>query len=60
MLDSKFYYNNNLLKSTGWKSDKNGEKMLYQSLTRAKMELCLIIINNDEVFNHCISILNNN
>lgn len=59
VLDNKFYYHDNLLKSSGWKSDKNGERMLYQSLTRAKMELCLIVIDNDEVFNHCINILNN-
>lgn len=59
ILDSKFYYHEDLLRSSGWKSDKNGERMLYQSLTRAKVELCLIIIDNDLVFNHCINILNN-
>lgn len=59
ILDNKFYYDNNNLKSGGWKSNNNGEKMLYQSLTRAKSEVCLIIIENNDIFEKCIDILYN-
>lgn len=59
IIDKKFYYEDNMLKSKGWLSDKNGEKMLYQGLTRARKKLYLIIIDNKEIFNRCLNIVNN-
>lgn len=58
VIDSKFFYEDNQLKSQGWKSDKNGEKMLYQSLTRAREKLYIIIIDNKNILKECFKILN--
>lgn len=60
IMDNKFYYKDNILQSDGWLSDKNGEKMLYQCLTRARKKIFLIIINNNQIFNRCLKICNNN
>lgn len=34
-------------------------KMLFQNMTRVRKELCIIVINNNEVMNRCLDILNN-
>ncbi|WP_405327693.1 ATP-binding protein [Leeuwenhoekiella sp. LLG6367-2.1] len=62
VIDSHFYYNDkNQLSTKGYESRPyyHPSKMLFQIMTRTRNELCLIIIENQEVFNRCLSIINN-
>lgn len=59
IIDSTFYYENKTLKSTGWdKVIYDPVKMLYQAITRVRMKLSIIIIDNITVFNECLKIIN--
>jgi len=58
VVDQKFTYQNGNLKSHGWKSRNNGEKMLFQAMTRTREKLYIIFIKNTEVMDECLNILN--
>ena len=61
VIDPYFYYKNNLLSTRNYveKPYYHPTKMLFQIVTRTRKQLNIIIINNDEVLEHCLSILQN-
>ena len=62
VIDKFFYYNENGAISThGWSSSPyyHPTKMLFQIVTRTRKKLNLIIIDNEEVLDHCLKILQN-
>ena len=59
VVDETFYYLKENLASRRWPNVKyNGVKMLYQAISRVRKKLCIIVINNQTVFNALINIKN--
>ncbi len=50
------YYDGKLICISRTYYDKKG--MLFQNLTRAKKSLCLVVIDNIDIFNYCIDVIN--
>ncbi|WP_340202004.1 DNA/RNA helicase domain-containing protein [Ascidiimonas sp. W6] len=59
VLDSHFYYDGNKLSTKGYKSKPyyHPTKMLLQIMTRTRLKLSVIIINNEEILEQCINLL---
>ncbi|MFI1773382.1 ATP-binding protein [Thalassobellus citreus] len=59
VIDSYFYYDGNELSTKGYKDKPyyHPTKMLFQIMTRTRKKLNVIIINNNEVMERCLSIL---
>ena len=56
-VDSLFYYNQNGdLKYRG-NTYYNPVKMLFQNITRTRKRLKIVIINNSEILDRCVSVL---
>ncbi|MBX7000367.1 AAA family ATPase [Bacillus aerophilus] len=63
VIDQYFYFNQKgELSTKGWRHKPfyHPTKMLYQNVSRARNKLKIIIINNQEMLNHCLKTLNNN
>lgn len=63
VIDQYFYFNSKgELSTKGWRHKPyyHPTKMLYQNVSRARNKLKIIIINNQEMLNHCLKTLNNN
>lgn len=60
VIDEFFCYNGNNLSIKNYTSVPyyNPVKMLFQIMTRTRRKLCVVIINNAEILERCISILN--
>lgn len=62
VIDSHFFYKNNVLSTRNYpyKPYYHPTKMLFQILSRTKIKLGLVIIDNQEVFERSLQILNKN
>ncbi|WP_104714141.1 DNA/RNA helicase domain-containing protein [Helicobacter cetorum] len=58
VIDKYFYYDENHKLDYRNKSYYDTAKMLFQNLTRARNKIHLILLNNQELLNRCLSILN--
>lgn len=58
VVDEHFYYNNGKLDTKGYISFYHPTKMLFQIVTRTRIKLGIVVINNKEVLEHCLRILN--
>ncbi|EMK3415210.1 DUF2075 domain-containing protein [Vibrio parahaemolyticus] len=57
VIDQHFYYDNNGILKYNATTYYDSVKMLFQNITRTRKKLKLIIIDNSEVLNRCLSIL---
>ncbi len=57
VIDDAFKYNDEGKLQYTKKSYYHPIKMLFQNLTRARKKLNIVIVNNEEVLNRCLSIL---
>ncbi len=57
VIDELFSYHNNGLLFYNGNSYYDPRKMLFQNITRARKKLLVVIINNEELLERCISIL---
>lgn len=57
IINEHFSYSNKKLVYNG-SSYYDAPKMLFQNITRTRKKLTLLIINNKNVFNECLSIMN--
>ncbi len=59
VLDSHFYYDGKNLSTRGYQSKPyyHPTKMLLQIMTRTRIKLNVVIINNEEILEHCIELL---
>lgn len=57
VMDSLFYYNENGELNYKGSSYYNPVKMLFQNITRTRKRLNIVIINNSEILDRCVSIL---
>lgn len=59
VIDSHFYYKNGTLSTRGYKFRPyyHPTKMLFQIISRTRIKLSIIIINNQEILNRCLEIL---
>ena len=60
VIDSHFYYKNDELSTKNYQKSPyyHPTKMLYQIITRTRKRLNVIIINNSEIMERCLSVLN--
>ncbi|WP_052306433.1 hypothetical protein [Helicobacter cetorum] len=59
VIDEYFHYNKNNKLGYNARTYYHPIKMLFQNLTRARNKIHLILLNNQELLNRCLSILNN-
>ncbi len=57
VLDNLFYYSDSNVLDYGGRVYYNPIKMLFQNITRTRKKLKIVIINNQELLERCISIL---
>ena len=59
VIDSYFYYNGNDLSTRNYKTKPyyHPTKMLFQIMTRTRRKLSVIVIDNDEIMDRCLTIL---
>lgn len=56
-IDKTFYYNKNKLESKQWENiPYEPSKMLFQLITRVREQLCIVIIDNQELFTKILKI----
>ena len=56
-IDKTFYYNKNKLESKQWENiPYEPSKMLFQLITRVREQLCIVIIDNPELFTKILKI----
>ena len=60
IIDEHFCYERNVLSVKNYEVTPyyNPVKMLYQIMSRARNQLAVIVIDNEEIMAHCLSILN--
>lgn len=57
IIDQCFFYNEDGKLQYGCKSYYHPVKMLFQNITRTRKKIHIVIINNSEILNRCLSIL---
>jgi len=57
IVDQYFFYNEDGKLQYGSKSHYHAAKMLFQNITRTRKKVHIVIINNPEILNRCLSIL---
>jgi len=57
IIDKFFYYNKDNELAYNGQSFYSAHKMLFQNITRTRKKLNLIIIDNSQILNRCLSIL---
>ncbi|MGG8496769.1 DNA/RNA helicase domain-containing protein [Tenacibaculum sp. TC6] len=62
VIDEYFYYKNNKLSTRNYKDKPyyHPTKMLFQIVSRTRLKLCVIIVNNPILLERCLSILSKN
>jgi len=62
IIDENYYYKNNILSTKNYKKKPiyHPTKMLYQIVSRAKLSLTIVVLNNEDVLERCLNILNYN
>ena len=60
VIDEHFYYKRGVLSTRNYNSPPfyHPTKMLFQIVSRTRVKLCIVVINNSEVFRRCLEILN--
>lgn len=58
IIDEHFYYTSALKLSYNASAFYNPLETLFQAITRTRKKLTLVIINNENVYKHCINIIN--
>ena len=59
VIDEYFYYRNGRLSTKSYKKRPyyHPTKMLFQIVSRTRLRLCIVIINNQEILRRCLDIL---
>ena len=60
VIDEHFYYKSGALSTRNYRKNPyyHPTKMLFQIVSRTRLKLAVIVINNPEVLNRCLEILN--